>query len=650
MKIMKTPNLPILILILVASSQLIYLNSLSNQFVYDDEFTIVNNHFIKTWSNLPLLFNQEYFRFSGELSYRPVVTLTYFFDFALWKLNPFGFHFSNLLLHTINSVLLFFLFMQVFKNRMTSFTAVLLFLSHPVLSETVNAVSYREDLLGATFFIAAFLLYLTSCKDERRFSPLSFASLACYFFGVFSKEMAVTLPFFIFLYDIIFTKKPNLRYKFIHYYPGYIFVAAFYLVIRFVILHNPVESHVAYPGDSIFVNFLTMSKVLASYIVLFLSPFNLCADYVVPSSSSLLDISFILSFLLLFTTAVIAYRMFFYSKIAFFAILWFFISLLPVLNIVPIENIMAERYLYLPILGFCMLGGNLFMLHDNKFGSFDKPRRVHDGCNQAQNKDQVSGVRNPAPYVYPPYFAKNLVQKKGLLAWNAIAFSVLIFVLISFSITTIRRNNIWINQMVLWTDTAKRSPNSFKTHNNLGNMYRDTGRLDEAVAEFKHALTLYDGSMDAHNNLGVTYRKKGMLDEAMLEYQKVLRLNPRYPYAHNNLGVLYAKSNLLDLAIDEFHNAIASKPDYSDAHNNLGATYIRKGLHEKAIQACLEAIKYNDRYKDAYYNLSAAYFNTKQLDKALEASRMALSIDPNHWNAQEIFHLICEQKGLAEKK
>jgi Tfp pilus assembly protein PilF len=339
--------------------------------------------------------------------------------------------------------------------------------------------------------------------------------------------------------------------------------------------------------------------------------------------------------------------MFSYSKRAFFAMMWFFITLFPVLNIVPIENIMAERYLYLPVIGFCMLSG-ILLAHR---GLFDKPDRPLYSYPQAQNRDRgVSAsnqgvwIRSPDPGQHPQRFTNTLVAKRGFLA-----FIILPLITIAFLFTTIRRNSIWLDQTVLWTNTAKRSPDSFKAHNNLGNIYRDAGRLDEAIAEFKHALLLCNDYIDAHNNLGVTYRKKGMLDEAMLEYQKALRLNPRYPYAHNNLGVLYAKSNLLDLAITEFYNAISSKPDYSDAHNNLGATYIRKGLYEKAIQECLEAIKYNDRYKDAYYNLSVAYFNNKQLDKALEASRMVLSIDPDYPHAHEIYNLICEQKELLGK-
>lgn len=613
-KIMKSRNIPILMLIIVTTSQLVYLNSLSNYFVYDDEFTIVNNYFIKTWNNLPLLFTKEYFKFSGELSYRPIVTLSYFADYTLWKLNPFGFHLTNTLLHTINSVFLFSLLMLFSHHRVASLIAVLLFLCHPLLSEAVNAVSYREDLLGATFFLAAFLLYLKTSKSERQFNPLYFASLVCYLFGVFSKEMAITLPFLIFIHDIILSKKTNISHKLI-YYPGYIMIATFYLMIRFVILYNPIESHVSYPGNSISVNLLTMSRVLASYIRVFFFPFNLCADYVVSNSYSILDISFILSFLLLSAVAVIAYKMCFYSKTAFFGIIWFFASLFPVINIVPIENIMAERYLYLPVMGFYILGGNLFV-HYNKFAVF---------------------IKKPA-------------GKKSFFPGNAVIITILIMVFIIFSITTIGRNSVWKDQTVLWTNTAKRSPASFKAHNNLGNIYRDTERLDEAIAEFKHALTLYNDYIDAHNNLGVTYRKKGMLNEAMLEYQEALKLNPRYPYAHNNLGVLYAKSNLLEPAITEFHTAISSKPDYADAHNNLGATYIRKGLYEKGIQECLKAIKYNDRYKDAYYNLSAAYFNSKQLDRALETCRIVLSIDPNHRDAREIFYLICEQNGFMIEK
>src|SRR3989339_654558 len=604
-KISKNPSLPVLILVIVCFSQFIYLTSLSNQFVYDDEFTIVTNYFVKTWNNFPLLFNSDYFKLSGELSYRPIVTLSYFIDYTLWKLNPFGFHFTNTLLHTLNSVLLFFLLKRIFNCRTTSFITTIIFSCHPVLTEAVNAVSYREDLLAATFFIAAFLLYMKTSKDERSISPAYFTSVVCYLLGIFSKEMAITLPLIIFLYELIFTKVQSLSYKLTRYYTGYILTTIFYLFMRFVVLHNPVESHVSYPGGSIFINFLTMSKVLASYIKLFFFPFNLCADYVIPYSTSLSDTSFILSLLLLVAVIVITYKLFFYSKSQFFSVVWFFVTLLPVLNIVPIENIMAERYLCLPIIGFCMLIGNLLVQRHNKSGPFNNA---------------------------------------------SITVILLVLILAIFSFKTMKQNMVWTDQTVLWTNTARISPKSFKAHNNLGNIYRNAGRLDEAIVELKYALSLYNDYIDAHNNLGVTYRKKGMLKEALLEYQRALQINPHYPHAHNNLGVLYAKSDYLDLAISEFNNAIVNKPDFANAYNNLGAIYIRKGLYEKAIQECLKAVKYNNRYIDAYYNLGTAYFNNKQPDQALEITKLVLSIDPNHRDAHELLDLIYEQKRLTEKR
>lgn len=603
-KITKHLHLSILIFVIVCLSQFVYLNSLSNQFVYDDEFTIVTNYFVKTWNNFPLLFNSDYFKLSGELSYRPVVTLSYFIDYTLWKLNPFGFHLTNTLLHTLNSVLLFFLLKRIFNCQTTSFLTALIFSCHPVLTEAVNAVSYREDLLAATFFIAAFLLYVKTSRDERSFSPAYFASVACYLLGVFSKEMAITLPLLIFLYDLIFTKAQNLSNKLTRYYAGYILTAVFYLSMRFVVLHNPVESHVSYPEGSIFINFLTMSKVLASYMKLFFVPVTLCADYVIPYSTSLFDTSFILSLLLLVAVIVITYRLFFSSKILFFSVVWFFVSLLPVLNIVPIENIMAERYLCLPIIGFCMVTGNLMGRSQIKISYFNK---------------YITSV------------------------------TLLVLVLAIFSFKTMKQNMVWKDQTVLWTNTARIFPDSFRAHNNLGNIYRNTGRLDEAIVELQHALSLYNDYIDAHNNLGVTYRKKGMLKEALQEYQRALQINPHYPYAHNNLGVLYAKSNYLDLAITEFNNAVANKPDYADAYNNLGATYIRKGLYDKAIQECLKAVKYNNRYIDAYYNLGTAYFNNRQPDQALEITKLVLSIDPNHRDAHELLNMIVEQKELTIK-
>ena len=143
----------------------IYSNTLKNGFVYDDEFTVVNNTLIKNFSNISKLFTKEYFAASGEMSYRPVVTFTYFIDYALYGLKPYGYHLTNLLLHALNGVILYIFLTLLFKPSQSSIFNLqllisLLFATHPVLTEAVNAISFREDLLCFLFYISALIPYI----------------------------------------------------------------------------------------------------------------------------------------------------------------------------------------------------------------------------------------------------------------------------------------------------------------------------------------------------------------------------------------------------------------------------------------------------------------------------------------------------------
>ncbi len=184
-----------------------YLNALPNTFVFDDVYIISGNYFIRDWKNFWGLFTSKYFAASGELSYRPVVTLSYFVDYSLWHLNPLGYHLTNIVLHTLNSTILFFLVQRMVRNTPVAFLASLFFACHPALSEVVNAISYREDLLAATFFITAFILYVKLLALNKFYLyPLSLLS---YLFALFSKEMAITLPLLIFFFDYLAVHRRN---------------------------------------------------------------------------------------------------------------------------------------------------------------------------------------------------------------------------------------------------------------------------------------------------------------------------------------------------------------------------------------------------------------------------------------------------------
>ena len=148
--------------LLFAIPIIIYTNSFQNTFVYDDVFTITDNYFIRDWGNFPAFFTDDYFKYSGEVTYRPVVTFSYFIDYFLWHLTPVGFHLTNILLHTVNVVLVYLLVSAISRSRTASFLASILFALHPILTEAVNGISYREDLLTTTFFLGAILLFIKS--------------------------------------------------------------------------------------------------------------------------------------------------------------------------------------------------------------------------------------------------------------------------------------------------------------------------------------------------------------------------------------------------------------------------------------------------------------------------------------------------------
>ena len=253
-KMTATRWLPVALLVFVCI--VVYLNSLSNGFVFDDYAVIIENKYLKLPGiNFASFFNHSYFNIAGgEASYRPLATLSYYLIYAIAGLNPFFYHLLSVILHIINVVLVYLLFNLILKHRFTALIAGLLFACHPALTEAVDCISYNEDLLAAVFFLLAFLFYLKSSTHNLRSSSINYGlSLFFFLLGLLSKEMAITLPAIILLYDVslkngvdkksfslqLILKNIKVRGLF---YGGYLAVSLLYLSIRFFVLYHPQES------------------------------------------------------------------------------------------------------------------------------------------------------------------------------------------------------------------------------------------------------------------------------------------------------------------------------------------------------------------------------------------------------------------------
>lgn len=534
------------ILFIVTLSAILYLNTLNNGFVYDDKYTVVNNVLIKDFSNLPSLFRKSYFALSGEMTYRPVVTLTYFMDYALYGLKPWGYHLTNIILHSVNSIMFYIFLTLIFKPatdvgqrsalanlfiRNKSLVISLLFVLHPLLTEAVNAVSFREDLLAFLFYMATLNLYIS-----LRAVPISASSvlyhimypLSCLTYGLalLSKEMAVTLPVVIFCYEWLFAVKGDKGFRSLfnnRYNTGYMIITLAYIYLRVSYFKNPLEE---YAASSLTERLLTIPWLLLSYIKLFLFPISLSADYEIGWVKTPFSLLFIIPSIVTVLLITLVYMLQKREKGIVLGMLFFVVTLMPVYNLVPLSRPLAERYMYIPAAGLCISLGLIFHLV-LKSGSL-----------------------------------RSEIQPRYLLL-------VLFFTIISiYTLAVVKRNFVWKDDFSLWFYTVRKLPDNSSPHNQLGVVYFEQGRMDDAIQEYKIALELKPYA-DYHNNLGLAYANQGGLEAAIQEFQTALRLNPRLWYAHYNLGVAYYKKGITEAAKRELEMTLLLNPYDSEARQAL---------------------------------------------------------------------------------
>ena len=386
-KMTATRWLPITLLILVCI--VVYLNSLPNGFVFDDYAVIVENKYLKLPGiNFASFFNHSYFNIAGgEASYRPIATLSYYLIYAIAGLNPFFYHLLSVILHMIAVVLVYLISNLILKHRFSALFAGLLFACHPALTEAVDCIAYNEDLLAAVFFLLAFLFCVKSRENGLKTDVQNYC-LSLFFFvlGLLSKEMAITLPAIILLYDVSlrndadrksFSLQLILKNIKAHglFYGGYLAVSLLYLTIRFFVLYHPQESIKPFYGN-LFERIIFLPAHIFSFIKLAFFPVNLTADYVFSYPHHFFAASNLSGFLFVTGLAVGSVFIFKYSRGIFFGIWWFFITLFPVYNIIPIYNPFAERFLYIPLIGLCLLFAIAFNTLMNKQFSKTVPVKV----------------------------------------------------------------------------------------------------------------------------------------------------------------------------------------------------------------------------------------------------------------------------------
>lgn len=573
----------------------VYSNSLKGQFLWDDEHLVKYNPYIKDWSYLPKILVSSIRTGAEEVSnfYRPVQVFTYLLDYSLWKLNVIGYHLTNVLLHILVALTIYWLIQILFRDRNLSLLTGLFFVVHPIHTEAVSYIAGRADSLVALFIILCLIFYIRNLHENKL--TLTILMGLSYVLALLSRENGLILPFLLLLYHFAF-KKPVHKKRFAL-IAG---IAVGYLMWRWTLLRDVV------PGESYDTTLLQRLPgffvSIISYIRLLIAPFNLHMAY----GGILFGFAYpraICGILLSVLILVLAYKKREQNRLAFFSVYWFFIVLLPFSNIYPLNAYMAEHWLYLPSIGFFLILAKVL----------------------------ISLSRN----------------KKSMFYATTIAFSLLIF----YSCLTLRQNRYWRDPIDFYKQMLRHAPYSSKLYNNLAKAYREIGEKDKVIELLQKAIEIEPENAVAHNNLGNAYKDTGDYKKAVYSYEKAIEVAPDYATPYHNLALMRADIEKNDeAALELLNKAIEINPYYVDAYHKIGLIYINQGKKDEALTFVNKALRIDPDRAEIYETLGYIYIQSGKKDNAIAMYRKAIEVNPNYakvYHDLSIIYLSDKQYRLA---
>jgi tetratricopeptide (TPR) repeat protein len=679
-----------------------YSNSLHNEFVFDDVKLIEENESIRSVRGIPRIFS-HIFTYKPlekrghriDQGYRPVRFISYVLDYQLFGPRPEGFRAMNMVYHLLNCLLVFFLARRLSGSERTGWAAACLFAIHPLQTESVTYLSGRRDVLYALFYLCGLLAV---CRGPLKFEasaglggtqvPQELASrprrgafarsatcFVAFLLALFTKEMAITLPGVLLLYDVIRTREGGTVRRVLRSLKGRaglysaLFTAGLAFAAFKVFWKNP-GGHgteaVRYWGGSFWRSILTTGRAVATYIRLVLYPVNLSVDYsfdAFPVSRSLIQPpGTILSLLLIGLILAAALWLFRRNKKAMaFSVGWFFIVLLPACQIVPHPERMAEHNLYLSLFGFCLLSALL-------------------------------------------------LERLRSAGWHRIASGLLVIVVLAYGIRTYYRNRDWRDSYHLWGSAARVHPRCARAQLSFGLECLARGENAKARDAFDACLSVLPrplgrGSeegwtsgdlrirgmgLSALFSLGVAQAKLGRYENALKTFRRVRRERdtfgrpieglPEYVHLHFNLGGVLKALGRWDEALKEYRTVLAlsrltqqngtdsgnrwetmvresllgagevceamgrpekarsyysraagvppARPETERAFYLLGMFHLRRGEISDAIHAFQAITRTHPESKEAHYRIADAYNRLGKRESARGALKRCLEIEP----------------------
>ena len=600
---------------------------------WDDKSYVLENPTLKELSaeNLKTIFSEYYMG-----NYHPLAMLSLSLDYKIGGENSEGeirawiYHFTNILLHIINSLLVFWLVFLLIKRFDIAFFAGLLFGVNTLHVESVAWVSERKDVLYALFFIASLIAYLYYI--DKKHIKYYFYSLFLFILSLLSKGQAVSLAVSLLAIDFLYNRKLLDKKVILEKIPYFILA----LIFGIIAIYAQKEGNALHGDESyaLYKRIAFAGYAFTQYIIKLLLPLNLSAIYPYPDIINKTVPGYYWLFLI--PSLLVVYSFFYFlkrNKVYAFSIAFFIINIALLLQLIPVGSaIMADRYAYIPSIGFVL---------------------------------------------FLSYFLFQIIDKHAKFANPLKIIFFLYIILLSF--LSFNRCKVWQNSMTLWDDTIEKSPTAVVALNNRGStkdrnkdhrgaiedftkaiIYKpdykhafynrgmarkelaketgDTSLFRPALADFEKALMFDDKFVEAYHSRAVTlenyadyqsnYEKRNrLLQQALQDYDKALALNPKFEEALVNRGVAKGKLGLLTEAIADFNKALLINPENASIYSNRGLAKDHAKDFEGAIADYNKAIELDPKFITAYLNRGIAYRKIGKLNNSIADFSKVIELD-----------------------
>ncbi len=581
-------------------------NELTN---WDDDEYVTKNIYLKdlSFDNIKEIFKES--SFMGN--YHPLSLLSLSIDYSIGgedengKIDPFMYHFTNILLHLFITLLVLWFVYELFDNINIAIIAALLFGVHTLHVESVAWVSERKDVLYSLFFVASLVSYVKFTKcGKYKYYVISFFMFVL---SLFSKGQAVSLAVTLFAIDY-FKNRKLLDIKIIlEKVPFFILAVIFgLLAIEAQAKGNAIVSGEAYS----FVHRIGFAGyAFMQYIIQLIAPVNLSAIYPYPDILNKTIPAYYWLFLLpsiaVLVFGIISFKK---SKVVTFSIAFFIINIFLLLQFIPVGSaVHADRYAYIPSIGF---------------------------------------------FILIAWFAQRLIENKKEMKKVVFSFVGVFTIVLIFM--TMSRNEVWANSEALWDDTVEKSPKAVVAWNNRGSLKdkkatvaKDSLNLKkaellrrQAIKDFTIAIKGKPDYSHAFYNRGSSQYELGkqiadtlMIKKSIKDFTKALHFDPAFPEAYHNRGNAVGELGNLEEAMKDYDMAISLKKDDANFYVNRGVTKGKLNMMKEAVIDFNVAVKLNPRHESVYSNRGLARSRLGDKEGAIKDYDMAIRIKPLFFTA-----------------